>query len=83
MCEHGINIEQMKLAVGQADDAIALAQQWLEQLHHLADHGHQPARAARTSRRPACCSARRAPSSTPRSTRSRAAGETDVSVELV
>ena len=41
MCEHGINVEQMKLAVGQTDDAIALVQQWLEQLHHLADHGHQ------------------------------------------
>ena len=41
MCEHGINLEQMKLAVGQADDAVALVQQWLEQLHHLADHGHQ------------------------------------------
>ena len=41
MCEQGINIDQMKLAVGQADDAIALVQQWLEQLHHLADHGHQ------------------------------------------
>lgn len=41
MCEQGINIGQMKLAVGQADDAMALVQQWLEQLHHLADHGHQ------------------------------------------
>ena len=42
MCEQGINIGQMKLAVGQSDDAIAMVQQWLEQLHHLADHGHQP-----------------------------------------
>ncbi len=39
MCESGINIGQMKLAVGQSDDALAMAQQWLEQLHHLADHG--------------------------------------------
>ena len=46
MCEHGINVEQMKLAVGQADDAVALVQQWLEQLHHLADHGHQPGASA-------------------------------------
>lgn len=38
MCEHGINTDQMKLAVGQTDDAIAMTQQWLEQLHHLADH---------------------------------------------
>lgn len=41
MCETGININQMKLAVGQTDDALAMAQQWLEQLHHLADHGHR------------------------------------------
>lgn len=46
MCEHGINIGQLKLAVGQADDAIALAQQWLEQLHHLADHARQDAASA-------------------------------------
>jgi len=39
MCEQGINTGQMKLAVGQSDDALAMAQQWLEQLHHLADHG--------------------------------------------
>jgi hypothetical protein len=39
MCESGINVGQMKLAIGQSDDALAMAQQWLEQLHHLADHG--------------------------------------------
>jgi hypothetical protein len=42
MCESGINIGQMKLAIGQSDDALAVAQQWLEQLHHLADHGKRP-----------------------------------------
>jgi hypothetical protein len=41
VCEHGINVDQLKLAIGQSDDAIALVQQWLEQLHHLADHGHR------------------------------------------
>jgi hypothetical protein len=46
MCEHGINTDQMKLSVGQCDDAIALVQQWLEQLHHLADHGHEEAASA-------------------------------------
>lgn len=46
MCEQGINIGQMKLAVGQSDDAIAMVQQWLEQLHHLADHGHEDAASA-------------------------------------
>lgn len=43
MCEHGINAEQLKLAIGQSDDALAMVQQWLEQLHHLADHGHRTA----------------------------------------
>ena len=39
MCETGVNVGQLKLAVGQSDDALAVVQQWLEQLHHLADHG--------------------------------------------
>ena len=41
MCENNINVSQLRLSVGQVDDAIALSQQWLEQLHHLADHGKQ------------------------------------------
>ena len=41
MCEHGINIDQMKLALGQSDDALGMVQQWMEQLHHLADHGNR------------------------------------------
>ena len=39
MCESGVNVGQLKLAIGQSDDAIAVVEQWLEQLHHLADHG--------------------------------------------
>ena len=39
MCENNVNIPQLKVSVAQVDDAVALAQQWLEQLHHLADHG--------------------------------------------
>jgi len=39
MCETGVNVGQLKLAIGQSDDAVAVVQQWLEQLHHLADHG--------------------------------------------
>jgi hypothetical protein len=39
MCETGVNVSQLKLAIGQSDDGIAMVQQWLEQLHHLADHG--------------------------------------------
>ena len=41
MCEQGVNVGQLKLAIGQSDDAVAVVQQWLEQLHHLADRGKQ------------------------------------------
>ena len=41
MCEGGINVGQMKQALAMVDDQLALAQQWLEQLHHMADHGHR------------------------------------------
>ncbi len=39
MCQKGVNTDQMKLMIGQADDSLAMTQQWLEQIHHLADHG--------------------------------------------
>jgi hypothetical protein len=42
MCEKGVNVAQMRLSVAQVDDLLALAQEWLEQLHHLADHGQEP-----------------------------------------
>jgi hypothetical protein len=38
MCQKGVNTDQMRLMIGQADDALSMAQQWLEQIHHLADH---------------------------------------------
>jgi len=38
MCQKGVNTDQMRLMIGQANDALAMAQQWLEQIHHLADH---------------------------------------------
>jgi hypothetical protein len=37
MCEHGVNTDQMRLNIAQVDDSLAMAQQWLEQIHHLAD----------------------------------------------
>lgn len=46
MCEQGVNVGQLKLAIGQSDDAMAVVQQWLEQLHHLADHGKLPTASA-------------------------------------
>lgn len=42
MCENSVNVPQLKVSIAQVDDAVALAQQWLEQLHHLADHGKKP-----------------------------------------
>jgi hypothetical protein len=42
VCENNVNVPQLKLSIAQSDDALTLAQQWLEQLHHLADHGHKP-----------------------------------------
>ncbi len=46
MCEGGINTGQMKLAVAMINDALALSQQHLEQLHHLADQGRRAATSA-------------------------------------
>lgn len=39
MCEKGVNKDQMKTMVEWVDDSLAMAQEWLEQVHHLADHG--------------------------------------------
>ena len=46
MCEGGINTGQMKLAVAMINDSLALSQQHLEQLHHLADQGRRSATSA-------------------------------------
>jgi hypothetical protein len=41
MCESGINVDQLRMAVSQTEDALGMAQKWLEDLHHVADHGKQ------------------------------------------
>jgi len=38
MCENGVNTDQMRLMLAQVDDSLGMSQQWLEQMHHLADH---------------------------------------------
>jgi hypothetical protein len=38
MCEKGVNTDQMRLMLAQVDDSLGMSQQWLEQIHHLADH---------------------------------------------
>ena len=52
MCETGgINHGQMKLSIGQTEQTLGMAQEWLEQLHHLARSRATRRRRARTSRR--------------------------------
>lgn len=46
VCENSVNVPQLRISVAQVDDTVALAQQWLEQLHHLADTGKKPAASA-------------------------------------
>jgi len=38
MCEKGLNTEQLRMMIEQSDGSMAMSQQWLEQLHRLADH---------------------------------------------
>ncbi len=40
ICETGIHVGQLKLMIAQADETVAQAQKWLEQIHHLADHAN-------------------------------------------
>lgn len=39
MCETGINVDQLRMSITQTEQTLGLAQEWLEELHHLADHG--------------------------------------------
>jgi hypothetical protein len=39
MCETGVNVEQLRLSIIQSEEALGMAQEWLERLHHLADRG--------------------------------------------
>ena len=41
MCTNGINIDQLRQQITAAEESLGLAQHWLEDLHHLADSGHQ------------------------------------------
>jgi hypothetical protein len=46
MCESGINTGQLKLSIAQTGESLALAQEWCEQLHQLADKGGEKASSA-------------------------------------
>lgn len=39
ICETGVNTAQLRLSIGQMTEMLGLIQEFLEQLHHLADHG--------------------------------------------
>ena len=41
MCENGINVDQLKVSIAQVNDSLGMSQTFVEQLHHLADHGHK------------------------------------------
>jgi hypothetical protein len=43
MCETGINVGQLRVSIARTEEMLGLAQEWLEQLHHMADHGKQSA----------------------------------------
>lgn len=38
MCEHGVNKDQLRLMIAQADDSLGVTQHHVEQIHHLADN---------------------------------------------
>lgn len=39
MCQKGVNTEQLLQMIAMSEDTLGMTQQWLEQIHHLADHG--------------------------------------------
>jgi len=45
MCQGGVNKAQLLTMTKMAEDTIGLAQGWLEEIHHLADHAQLEASA--------------------------------------
>jgi hypothetical protein len=41
MCETGINVDQLRMSITRTEQTLGLAQEWIEELHHLADHGEK------------------------------------------
>jgi hypothetical protein len=46
MCDSGVNVDQLRMSIMQTEETLGLAQEWLERLHHLADHGKKAATSA-------------------------------------
>jgi hypothetical protein len=83
MCENSVNVPQLRLSVGQVDDAVALSQQWLEQLHHLADHGKEHDASAELAQAGVLLGEARDRLATAIDTLEGRSGSPDVTVELV
>jgi hypothetical protein len=45
MCQGGVNVAQLITMTKMSEDSIGLAQGWLEEIHHLADHANSAASA--------------------------------------
>ena len=83
MCQNGVNTEQMKLMLGQSNDSLAMAQQWLEQIHHLSDHAGLTDASAHVAQASVLLGEARAKLETAVDLLDSEAGATDASVELV
>jgi len=47
MCTNGVNADQLKGAVEQVDEAIALSRRWTHRCYHRAEDGQMPKTAAK------------------------------------
>ncbi|TLM98651.1 MAG: hypothetical protein FDZ75_01875 [Actinobacteria bacterium] len=83
MCQKGVNTDQMKLMIAQANDALGMAQQWLEQIHHLADHAGLDTSSAHVAQASVLIGEARAKLEDSAEELDGQGGGTDASVELV
>jgi hypothetical protein len=83
MCESGINIDQLRMSIAQTEETLGLAQEWLERLHHLADHGKQSAASAELAQVTVLLGEARAKLERAANSLGGAAPKDDVTVELV
>ena len=47
MCTNGVNADQLKAAIEQVDEAVALSRRWTHRCYHSADEGQLPKTAAK------------------------------------
>jgi hypothetical protein len=83
MCESGINVEQLRMSITQTEETLGLAQEWLERLHHLADHAKKSAASAELAQVTVLLGEARAKLEKAVDSLGGAAPKDDVTVELV